>query len=98
LFDQKHLNRLKPGTWLINASRGPVVDNSALRQVLLQREDLQAVLDVWEGEPEVDVARPNSVCWPRRTLPATAWMANSAERRRSTRRIAIFSGNRLRSA
>ena len=27
-----------------------------LRQVLLQREDLQAVLDVWEGEPEVDVA------------------------------------------
>ncbi|MHA6138354.1 4-phosphoerythronate dehydrogenase PdxB [Pseudomonas mohnii] len=56
LFDQKHLNRLKSGTWLINASRGPVVDNSALRQVLLQREDLQAVLDVWEGEPEVDVA------------------------------------------
>jgi erythronate-4-phosphate dehydrogenase len=41
---------------LINASRGPVVDNSALREVLLEREDLQAVLDVWEGEPEVDVA------------------------------------------
>ncbi len=50
------LNQLKPGTWLINASRGPVVDNNALREVLLQREDLQAVLDVWEGEPEVDVA------------------------------------------
>ena len=50
------MNQLKPGTWLINASRGPVVDNAALRQVLLQREDLQAVLDVWEGEPEVDVA------------------------------------------
>ena len=33
-----------------------MVDNAALRQVLLQREDLQAVLDVWEGEPEVDVA------------------------------------------
>ncbi|VVO70990.1 Erythronate-4-phosphate dehydrogenase [Pseudomonas fluorescens] len=56
LFDKNRLNRLKPGTWLINASRGPVVDNAALRQVLLQREDLQAVLDVWEGEPEVDVA------------------------------------------
>lgn len=56
LFDRHRLNQLKPGTWLINASRGPVVDNTALRQVLLQREDLQAVLDVWEGEPEVDVA------------------------------------------
>ncbi|UVL42300.1 4-phosphoerythronate dehydrogenase PdxB [Pseudomonas sp. B21-040] len=56
LFDQNRLNQLKPGTWLINASRGPVVDNAALRQVLLEREDLQAVLDVWEGEPEVDVA------------------------------------------
>ncbi len=56
LFDKKRLNQLKPGTWLINASRGPVVDNAALRQVLLEREDLQAVLDVWEGEPEVDVA------------------------------------------
>ncbi len=50
------MNQLKPGTWLINASRGPVIDNAALRQVLLQREDLQAVLDVWEAEPEVDVA------------------------------------------
>lgn len=56
LLDKHRLNQLKPGTWLINASRGPVVDNAALRQVLLQREDLQAVLDVWEGEPEVDVA------------------------------------------
>ncbi|AQY64986.1 4-phosphoerythronate dehydrogenase PdxB [Pseudomonas veronii] len=55
LFDRERLNRLKPGAWLINASRGPVVDNAALRDVLLSREDLQAVLDVWEGEPEVDV-------------------------------------------
>jgi erythronate-4-phosphate dehydrogenase len=55
LLDRERLNRLKPGAWLINASRGPVVDNAALRDVLLEREDLQAVLDVWEGEPEVDV-------------------------------------------
>ncbi|MHC8321369.1 4-phosphoerythronate dehydrogenase PdxB [Pseudomonas sp. GB2N2] len=56
LFDKHRLNQLNPGAWLINASRGPVVDNAALCEVLLQREDLQAVLDVWEGEPEVDVA------------------------------------------
>ncbi|WP_055136939.1 4-phosphoerythronate dehydrogenase PdxB [Pseudomonas corrugata] len=55
LFDEKRLNSLKPGTWLINAARGPVIDNTALRNVLLEREDLQAVLDVWEQEPTVDV-------------------------------------------
>ncbi|WP_457970056.1 4-phosphoerythronate dehydrogenase PdxB [Pseudomonas sp. R4-84] len=55
LFDEHRLNSLKPGTWLINAARGPVIDNSALREVLLEREDLQAVLDVWEQEPTVDV-------------------------------------------
>jgi len=56
LLDRRRLEQLKPGTWLINAARGPVVDNAALREVLLAREDLQAVLDVWEAEPEVDVA------------------------------------------
>ena len=56
LFDEARLNRLSTGTWLINASRGPVIDNAALRTVLTQRDDLQAVLDVWEAEPEVDMA------------------------------------------
>ncbi|MGE8399705.1 MAG: DUF3410 domain-containing protein, partial [Burkholderiales bacterium] len=54
LLDRQRLSQLKQGTWLINAARGPVVDNQALREVLLQREDLQAVLDVWEEEPTVD--------------------------------------------
>lgn len=55
LFDAARLQQLKPGCWLINASRGAVVDNVALHNVLLDREDLQAVLDVWEGEPQVNV-------------------------------------------
>jgi erythronate-4-phosphate dehydrogenase len=37
LFDDRRLNQLKPGAWLINASRGPVVDNAALREVLRAR-------------------------------------------------------------
>lgn len=55
LFDAARLAALKPGSWLINASRGAVVDNQALRQLLAQRSDLQVVLDVWEGEPQADV-------------------------------------------
>src|SRR5262249_27477646 len=55
LLDRERLASLRPGAWLINASRGPVVDNVALRELLLDREDLHAVLDVWEGEPQVDL-------------------------------------------
>jgi len=54
LFDAARLAALGPGTWLINASRGAVVDNAALRSLLPQRPDLKAVLDVWEGEPQAD--------------------------------------------
>lgn len=54
LFDENVLRLLRPGTWLVNAARGPVVDNTALKTVLLSRSDLQVVLDVWEHEPYVD--------------------------------------------
>lgn len=56
LLDASRLERLRPGAWLINASRGAVVDNQALRALLERRSDLRAVLDVWEGEPQVDLA------------------------------------------
>lgn len=55
LLAAEQLQQLKPGSWLINASRGAVVDNAALKQRLAQGADLRAVLDVWEGEPLVDV-------------------------------------------
>lgn len=55
LLDASRLARLKPGGWLINASRGAVVDNPALCELLGRRNDLQVVLDVWEGEPQLDV-------------------------------------------
>lgn len=62
LFDDARLQRLQPGSWLINASRGAVVDNAALREQLAQRVDIQAVLDVWEDEPQVDVDLAE-LCW-----------------------------------
>jgi len=55
LLGREQLAQLRPGAWLINASRGPVVDNQALRDLLLERDDVHAVLDVWEREPEVDL-------------------------------------------
>lgn len=62
LLDETRLQQLRPGSWLINASRGAVVDNAALREQLALRPDIQAVLDVWEGEPQVDVGLAE-LCW-----------------------------------
>lgn len=62
LFDRQRLEQLRPGAWLINAARGAVVDNVALRAQLAGRPDLQAVLDVWEGEPQADVELAE-LCW-----------------------------------
>lgn len=55
LADDALLRALKPGTILINACRGEVVDNAALLQVLDDRDDLSVVLDVWEPEPDLSV-------------------------------------------
>jgi erythronate-4-phosphate dehydrogenase len=54
LFDESTLRRMQPGAWLLNTSRGPVVDNAALRRVLHDRHLGAAALDVWEGEPTPD--------------------------------------------
>ncbi|MDF2182771.1 4-phosphoerythronate dehydrogenase PdxB [Neptuniibacter sp. CAU 1671] len=53
LLNAERLEQLKPGAVLLNAGRGPVIDNQALLELLQQRDDLQVVLDVWEHEPAV---------------------------------------------
>ncbi len=54
LFDAGRLARMRPSQILINSSRGPVVDNAALRDTLRNGGLKAAVLDVWEGEPDLD--------------------------------------------
>ena len=56
LIDAPRLMALQHGTWLINSSRGPVIDNHALSVLLAERPDVQVALDVWELEPQVDTA------------------------------------------
>ena len=54
LLAGKALQGLVSGQLLINASRGPVIDNSELLQRLREPAPPAVVLDVWEGEPELD--------------------------------------------
>ncbi|WP_087017612.1 4-phosphoerythronate dehydrogenase [Thaumasiovibrio subtropicus] len=60
LFDEQRINNLLPGTILINAARGAVVDNAALKRKLVEQDSEQAgitaILDVFEHEPLVDLA------------------------------------------
>lgn len=54
LFDEGRIADMKPDSFLINSSRGEVVDNAALRKALAENLIRGAVLDVWEGEPLID--------------------------------------------
>jgi erythronate-4-phosphate dehydrogenase len=56
LLDQARIDALTPGTLLINAARGEVLDNAALEQRLRRHKDLLTVLDVWENEPDISLA------------------------------------------
>jgi len=55
MFNAGVLDRLHPGALLLNAGRGAVVDNRALRERLAAGADLRVVLDVWEPEPDIDI-------------------------------------------
>jgi erythronate-4-phosphate dehydrogenase len=55
LFDAAAVGQLRPGSIFINTSRGAVADNAALLAALQARDDLVVVLDVWEGEPSINV-------------------------------------------
>lgn len=50
LVNAKFLSALKPGAILINAARGPVIDERALT-----RDDLIYCFDVWEDEPKINL-------------------------------------------
>jgi glyoxylate reductase len=56
VIDRKALARMKRSAYLINTSRGPVVDEEALAWALQQRLLAGAALDVYENEPAVHPA------------------------------------------
>ena len=53
LMNKARLTALKSGVTLINASRGDVIDNHALLEVMQAGAKLDLVLDVWENEPTI---------------------------------------------
>ena len=63
LIDRKSLARMKRSSYLVNTSRGPVIDEAALAWALQQHLLAGAALDVYEREPAVhpDLLRLDNV-------------------------------------
>lgn len=61
LGDENFFHRLARVPYLINTSRGEVVDNIALLQAISEGRVRDAILDVWEGEPNMNLDLLNKV-------------------------------------
>jgi len=52
-FDENRIRKMKHSAILFNTSRGAVVETEGLKRTLLDKHLAAAVLDVWEGEPNI---------------------------------------------
>jgi len=67
LIDASVLEALGPDSWIVNISRGSVIDEAALIEALERKAIGGAALDVFENEPHVDTrfqALDNVVLFP----------------------------------
>ena len=67
LFNAKLISNMKPTAYIINASRGGVIDENALYDALYNGTIAGAALDVFETEPPINkllIGLPNVICTP----------------------------------
>ena len=55
LINRESIRKMKPNAWLINSSRGEVMDTAALKEAISNGSFPGLVLDVWENEPQIDL-------------------------------------------
>ena len=96
LISKEAFRKMKPTAYLINTSRGPVVDEAALVDALEHKQIAGAALDVYEQEPKVHpalIARKDVILAPHiasATVETRTKMAVMA----ATNAVALFKGQR----
>ncbi len=96
LINKENLAKMKPTAYLVNTSRGPVVDEAALATALEAGQIAGAALDVFENEPKVHpalVGRKDVILTPHiasASLETRTKMAMMA----AENVVALFSGRR----
>jgi phosphoglycerate dehydrogenase-like enzyme len=73
LLNSERLKLMKPNAYLINVARGPIVDQTALTEALIQGRIAGAGLDVFDVEPispndplltlDNVILSPHAICW-----------------------------------
>jgi len=82
LVNSQRLAKMKKNVYLINTSRGEIIDENALYDALKERKIAGAALDVFENEPAIGnrlATLPNVICTPHigaQTKEAQALAAN----------------------
>jgi phosphoglycerate dehydrogenase-like enzyme len=79
LIDEERLGMMKPTAYLVNTSRGPVVDEAALARALREDRIAGAALDVFETEPlpAESPLRDDGLCGKLRLFPHAASAARA---------------------
>jgi len=79
LINEERLRMMKPTAYLVNTSRGPVVDEKALAEALHQDQIAGAALDVFEKEPlpADSPLRDEKLCGKLRLFPHAASAARA---------------------
>lgn len=96
LISKKELGMMKKSAFLINTSRGPVVDEKALIQALKAQSIGGAGLDVYENEPRIpaELRKLKNVITTPHTASATIETRQAMSRRAAENIIAVLSGKK----
>ena len=94
LINAERLNMMKPDAILINAARGPVIDEAALVAHCQANPDFRAGLDVFEDEPAMapGLADLDNVVIVPHIASATVWTREGMATLAATNVAAILSG------
>jgi glyoxylate reductase len=94
LISREELRAMKPGAYLVNTSRGPIVDEAALVEALRSGEIAGAALDVYEHEPDLaeGLAELDNVVLAPHTASATHEARSAMSRLAAENVIAALEG------